>query len=514
MLISANNSSQVSSSLNSDIVIVGAGTVGLFIADCVRKKNPSAKIIIIECGSEIASRESNINTCKVSGKNHYGVEFGRAFGLGGTSTLWGGQLAELDSKDVKRNEKPWPISYKELKNLYSKVYKHFNLNILSQDTYRKRLGDEKTSRRNIERFFTYWLPEPNFTKVFRSTILSKNILLITNLTANDINFNKKTATEISAVSKNGRSIRIKSNKFIFAAGTISLCRFFLTTQCKGKVPWAFNKNIGRYFQDHLGGDIAHVRVLDEIKFRNFFENALIGGLKLQPKLKLINKIKLIANVSVSFSYDSDLKENFENLKRVIKNFRAALFFSSFKKICKDIFQLGRLIVPIIVRYFKDKRILVFFENGIILKVQSEQIPISSSRIKLAGNLKLSDGLYPVKLDWRIDGRELDAMLKTVHEVDKYLRRLNIAKLNVNKDLLNNKSRYLDSLIDIYHHCGGLIMSGHPNDGVVDKNCLVWGSNNVWVAGASVFPSSGSANPTLTALALAYKIANLIKIDKK
>jgi choline dehydrogenase-like flavoprotein len=63
---------------------------------------------------------------------------------------------------------------------------------------------------------------------------------------------------------------------------------------------------------------------------------------------------------------------------------------------------------------------------------------------------------------------------------------------------------------VYHHAGGMCMSAQPNLGVVDPDCRVWGTSNVYVAGASVFPSSGHANTTFTALALAARLASTIQ----
>ena len=50
------------------------------------------------------------------------------------------------------------------------------------------------------------------------------------------------------------------------------------------------------------------------------------------------------------------------------------------------------------------------------------------------------------------------------------------------------------------------MSVDPKDGVVDTDCRVHGVSNLYVASASVFPTSGQANPTLTLLALAFRLA--------
>jgi choline dehydrogenase-like flavoprotein len=51
------------------------------------------------------------------------------------------------------------------------------------------------------------------------------------------------------------------------------------------------------------------------------------------------------------------------------------------------------------------------------------------------------------------------------------------------------------------------MHDDPKLGVVDHNCRVHGLDNLYVAGSSVFPTSGAANPTLTLLALTLRLAD-------
>jgi choline dehydrogenase-like flavoprotein len=47
-------------------------------------------------------------------------------------------------------------------------------------------------------------------------------------------------------------------------------------------------------------------------------------------------------------------------------------------------------------------------------------------------------------------------------------------------------------------------------GVVDTNCTVHGVDNLHVAGSSVFPSGGFANPTFTIVALALRLSDRLK----
>jgi choline dehydrogenase-like flavoprotein len=50
------------------------------------------------------------------------------------------------------------------------------------------------------------------------------------------------------------------------------------------------------------------------------------------------------------------------------------------------------------------------------------------------------------------------------------------------------------------------MSDDPKEGVVDRHCRVHGVDNLHVAGSSVFPTVGCANPTLTIVGLTLRLA--------
>lgn len=51
------------------------------------------------------------------------------------------------------------------------------------------------------------------------------------------------------------------------------------------------------------------------------------------------------------------------------------------------------------------------------------------------------------------------------------------------------------------------MSARPEDGVVDADCRVHGTDNLYIASTSVLPTSSQANPTLTGIAMALRLAD-------
>jgi choline dehydrogenase-like flavoprotein len=64
--------------------------------------------------------------------------------------------------------------------------------------------------------------------------------------------------------------------------------------------------------------------------------------------------------------------------------------------------------------------------------------------------------------------------------------------------------------DASHHIGTTRMGIDPRTSVVDADCRLHGSPNVFAAGSSVFPTSGNANPTFTIVALAIRLAGHLK----
>jgi choline dehydrogenase-like flavoprotein len=61
-----------------------------------------------------------------------------------------------------------------------------------------------------------------------------------------------------------------------------------------------------------------------------------------------------------------------------------------------------------------------------------------------------------------------------------------------------------------HHMGTTRMDVDPKQGVVDENCRVHSVSNLYIASSSVFPTGGYANPTLTIVALATRLADRVK----
>ena len=58
-----------------------------------------------------------------------------------------------------------------------------------------------------------------------------------------------------------------------------------------------------------------------------------------------------------------------------------------------------------------------------------------------------------------------------------------------------------------HHMGTTRMAASAQTGVVDGNCRVFGTQNLYVAGSSIFAKGGASNPTMPLLQFAVRLAD-------
>ncbi len=141
-------------------------------------------------------------------------------------------------------------------------------------------------------------------------------------------------------------------------------------------------------------------------------------------------------------------------------------------------------------------------------VDSEQGPNSDSRVSL-GDDRDQLGLPMATVDWRLGELERRTMGAMVEAVAAEFLRLNLA-IVWPAEWLTDAAEWPAHVSDSLHHIGTTRMAPTPADGVVDENCRVHGLANLFVAGTSVFPASGAANPTLAAVALGLRLADHLK----
>jgi choline dehydrogenase-like flavoprotein len=115
------------------------------------------------------------------------------------------------------------------------------------------------------------------------------------------------------------------------------------------------------------------------------------------------------------------------------------------------------------------------------------------------------GMPKLVLDWKVSDRSLNSSLRLMHLLDEHFRKYETGFIE--QDLTQIKAL---PYTDASHHLGTTRMSADPRSGVVDVNCRVHGVANLYVAGSSIFPTAGHANPTLTIAAMSLRLADYLR----
>jgi len=140
--------------------------------------------------------------------------------------------------------------------------------------------------------------------------------------------------------------------------------------------------------------------------------------------------------------------------------------------------------------------LNFIEQNPAVDVTLEMEPALENRLRLDPQRKDA---------W---GREVAVLNYHATEIDqRTLPRAKEIQQKLVSTLLKPGWKSTDGPDVWFHPAGGCRMGCDENAGVVDRDGLVFGTRNLYVAGASVFPSSGAANPTLTIVALALRMGD-------
>ena len=133
-----------------------------------------------------------------------------------------------------------------------------------------------------------------------------------------------------------------------------------------------------------------------------------------------------------------------------------------------------------------------------------------SRVTLAQS-RDALGLPRVRLEWRLSPDDVDGVIRSHRIVKAALESAGLGQVS------STFEQGLESPITLqggWHHMGTTRMNADPRHGVVDADCRVHGVSNLYVAGSSVFPTGGYANPTLTLIALAIRLADNLKQQLK
>ena len=152
-------------------------------------------------------------------------------------------------------------------------------------------------------------------------------------------------------------------------------------------------------------------------------------------------------------------------------------------------------LPSIFLYRKDGRYPLEFN--------AEHMPNADLRVLLGSDTDPL-GMPRLVVQWRFRDTEMDSICRAYRVLASGVAKSGLGEVELDRNLPDSVQRAL--VPQGGHHIGTVRMSADASTGVVDTNGEVWGTRGLFVSGTAIFPSSGFANPTLTAIALAFRLA--------
>jgi len=512
-----------------EICVIGAGAAGLTLARRLLAKGHS--VILLESGGgDYEAATAHLNAGENVGEEYYPLDHARLRFFGGTTAIWGGRCAELDPIDLEtRSWVPhsgWPIRYDELAFYYTEARPLFGLPAERFDADLLREAGIPVPRFREDKLAApIWSFDQRFNRFAQESCRDLvehprcEIILHATAISIEVTTSGNAVEHVVARSLNGAGLEVRAQTFVLAAGGIENPRLLLAS--RKVVPTGVGNahdQVGRYFMEHphaRGGHIEQARAWTLLKAfgrRHRLRGEDVAAL-IAPAAQLQEEKRILNSSLTIVARQPEQAAQFWGMRA----YSRAKHGMAPTKSGRSLWIATKRFAGWAQRVVDPLRPWLLHKAGslqVALLVRAEQAPNPSSRILLSDELDAL-GMPRVRLDWRLsplDVRSVDVLVRTLGEETD---RLGLGKVVPAAWLADPEGGWrTDPLISAhpiggYHHMGTTRMSEDPKHGVTDGDGRVHGFGNLFIAGSSLFPTSGWANPTLTIVALALRTADRI-----
>jgi choline dehydrogenase-like flavoprotein len=511
--------------VTADVAIVGSGAAGQAAARRLLARGCS--VVLIESGGfDHDEAAADLNRGEVLGQPYHSLEQSRLRFFGGTTAIWGGRCAEPDAIDFERRawveHSGWPFGPSEIHRYLSEA--RTLLGVGDVDTARlprppllQRLSSDELAVR-------WWSFDPAFDRftIDRAQDLQSDprCTLLVHATVREVMLagDAGSVERLDVRTTAGRAIDIRARHYLLAAGGIENPRILLASNsvATNGIGNAYDL-VGRYFMEHPHGRGGRIVGRADWRWLSAFAKRRVNGIEVAPTLTpsealqrregLLNSSLTIAVRQPEAGTHPLAKRAYLHVKhRTAPNRRGRSLWKATKQMVRGYTGLTGPLHPWLMKRISNL--------DLALVIRAEQAPNPDSRIKLIGE-KDTTGMPRVALDWRLSSLDVDSVAGLVSALDRESRRLGLGSVEPSAWLADpGKSWVSDELISAhpiggFHHMGTTRMASDPRRGVTDGWGRVHGLSNLHIAGSSLFPTGGWANPTLTILALALRTADRI-----
>ncbi len=507
------------------VCVVGGGAIGLCVGVTLAKRGVS--VVLLEGGGQNLEVESQaLQQGESIGHPFHNIGVGRYRVLGGSTVYWGGQVLPFDRFVTGARpwlgHREWPVDADELALYFRHAYELLGLGAacFDNDQIWRSLGlPPPDLGGDVDLVFTRWLRTRNLAQHFKRELkqaASLTTVVHANVCAINMRVDGRTVRSVAVRTLSGRHFELEAKSFVLANGTLEIARLLMHPLGDGSAPsWQRSKYLGVPLIDHLDCIGGSVRIIDHAATHRILDNIYLDGYKYYPKMRLSPRAQRehgLVDVSAQFLYRTRFSEHLDYLKMFLRSIREGAAPVSARQLPRHLAAVARTAWPLAVRYFKDRRSFKPMDAEVSLVLYCEQLPNLQSRLELSDAVDAL-GMRRLRVHWDVDGREIKSIKYLALRIKEALESRGLAKVELDPKLLDEAPEFVYRLHDAVHQMGTARMSASPEDGLVDADLKVFGTTNLFIAGAAVFPSTGFANPTFTAIALALRLANHLSVAR-
>jgi choline dehydrogenase-like flavoprotein len=551
-MITDANTIESGSTVDCDICIVGAGAAGISLA--LQFLRSDLRVVLLESGADApdeATQQLYESEVADPALHSPGDKY-RARRFGGSTTIWGGRCVPFDPLDFEHRpwvtDHRWPIDYAEVSRYYPAANELCEAGEYVYDADRALPGGMKPMIRGFEpaHFSTDGIERfscpTNFAARYQHRLAasqSVTVLLNANCTELLTDADGAVIERLSIRTLQGGAFSVRAQRVILAAGGLEVPRLLLASRgTHAKGIGNAHGQVGRNYMCHIAGTIGDLRLTlprDDIwhgyevaEDGTYCRRRLALTAEAQKQLGLASSVVRLHFPSIpdpahrtgalSALYLAKPLISYEYAKRLTGEGSAGIgtWLRHAGNVAADPFGTAGFMMHMLRNRMLAARkfpsiIVRPRANRFSLDYHGEQQPNPDSRVTL-GRETDRLGMPKLHIDWRYTQLDVTTAMETVRLLREDLAAWGHGRLEYDPATVEHQITRDGAYGG--HHIGTARMGSSAATSVVDADCRVHGMHNLFVAGSAVFPTSSQANPTLTIVAMALRMAEHLKAETR
>jgi choline dehydrogenase-like flavoprotein len=539
--------------MHADVCIVGGGAAGLTLASALEGSGLS--VLLLEAGGRkyAEAAQEGLRGEVADGSPHPPPNMYRRRVLGGATAIWGGRCVPLDPIDLERrswvSHSGWPIGWEDLAAYYPRAqefceagaYAYTAAEALGPDAPPVIAGleDPDLLSDRLERFSR---PTDFGKSNFERLAASSSVRIVLHAQALRLVAPDGPVRRLEVASAPGLTFSVRAARYVLASGGLEVPRLLMASDTSRRGGLGNEGDaLGRFYMCHAENTLGLLRLQPAKRPITLQFETTADGTYVRRKLSIADAAQRregLLNTAFRLHYplisdpghgsgvlsamylvkDVIMPEyrrklaTVEIAKRGLMVRDARFWMRHAGNVVRDapgVFLFGQNWLR--KRTLASRKlpfvVIASRQGAYPLDVNAEQVPDPDNRVTLTRE-RDALGVPRLQVDWRMREQDVDSLVRSMHVARDAFARSGCAALELDEAALDATVRGSTPVGG--HHIGTARMSASPRHGVVDADCAVHGVPNLFVASAAVFPTCGHANPTLTIVALALRLADHLK----